>query len=245
MTEERSPFGKNKGVSTEWPVTWVGGNQDRKEGPKRPESSEPSLVSIPMTEEPWGWAGLAKHRHHIYKRPKGVASRKKSQNQAGTDRHIGPGRWGGSSGNRVTPALRPPNAASKQLPFRDASPRRTGARWWPTRHRAAKSVPSPAPWAILATHASIQTLDLQSSRPGHLSCPQSTVAIASRESPCLLPRGAGGGGGHLPRAEQVGLTGTRRRRKRRRKGRSVKTLGGVHSHSLGRLSARNKHLRRG
>ena len=138
-----------------------------------------------------------------------------------------------------------PNAATNQLPFRDASPRPAGARWWPTRHRAAKSVPSPAPWAILATHASIQTLDLQSSRPGHLSCPQSTVAIASRESPCLLPRGAGGGGGHLPGAEQVGLTGTRRRRKRRRKGRSVKTLGSSHSHSLGRLSARNERLRRG
>lgn len=85
----------------------------------------------------------------------------------------------------------------------------------------------------------------QSSQPGHLNCPRSKVATASRESPCLLPRGAGGG--HLPRAGQVSLTGTQRRRKRRRERRSAKTLGGdcSHSDSPRRLSERNECLRRG
>lgn len=78
------------------PVTWVGmggGNLDRTDGPQgplKPQSSESSLVSFPMTLETWGWAGLAEHQHQMYKRQ--LPPERKAKTTLGTDRCTGPGR---------------------------------------------------------------------------------------------------------------------------------------------------------
>ena len=122
-------------------------------------------------------------------------------------------------------------------------PRRAGARWWPTRHRA-KSVPSPAPWAILATHASIQTLDpVLTAGPPQLPSEQSGHSLAGEPLPASARRRRG-----TLTASGAGQPDWDSEEEKEEEGREEReTLGGDCSHSDGprRLSERNECLRRG